>query len=492
MTEAPVRDFDIKLQYRKYIKLILFIPCLFVLFESMDNDIWFLLNHGRYVLENGFPHIEPFTIHQGFHFVMQQWLSAIVFWLSYSKFSAVGVQLLVMVSYMLIVYIIYKLCMFVSENYFILSFTVSMAVSIILTFFMVSRPYIFSTPILILELFILEKYMINNDKKLLLLLPLLSVLLINLHAAMWPMLFIIIFPYVVDTFRFKIGPFEGNATGKKYLYPAIIVMVLAGTVNPYEWEAMVYFFKSYGYGVINSNVSEMTPSTVKTINGILTLAAIIILTIIFSKNYQKTKSVRYILLSAGTAYMALSSSKSLLYFAVCGFFPIAFYLKDFGIKIKHSNVTNKTLLLRKILITLIVLLLPISFYTTYNSNNIYRNEYKLLNNTINFIVSKKALSKVKLYTDYNTGGMAEFRGLSVFMDPRAEIFVKGNNNKSDVLSEYFGLQSGTLYYKDFLDKYKFTHLLLTKSDILYIYLQHDSDYKSVYSNDKYILYETVK
>ena len=67
------------------------IPLIIVLAWQINyNDIWFLLNHGRYILNNGFPTIEPFTIHQNFSFVMQQWLSAVIFYLSYSVLGKYG------------------------------------------------------------------------------------------------------------------------------------------------------------------------------------------------------------------------------------------------------------------------------------------------------------------------------------------------------------------------------------------------------------------
>ena len=57
----------------------------------LDNDIWFIFNHGRYVLSNGFPYIEPFTIHEGFKFVMQQWLSAVIYYSIYKYLGVIGV-----------------------------------------------------------------------------------------------------------------------------------------------------------------------------------------------------------------------------------------------------------------------------------------------------------------------------------------------------------------------------------------------------------------
>jgi hypothetical protein len=41
-----------------------FIVPLCYLQRFLDNDTWFLLNSGRYIQNNGFTTIEPFSIHQ--------------------------------------------------------------------------------------------------------------------------------------------------------------------------------------------------------------------------------------------------------------------------------------------------------------------------------------------------------------------------------------------------------------------------------------------
>ena len=64
------------------LQLLVFLPCLFIMLQ-LNNDTWFLLNSGRYVLQHGIPTIEPFTLHQNFGFVMQQWLTAVIFWVVY-------------------------------------------------------------------------------------------------------------------------------------------------------------------------------------------------------------------------------------------------------------------------------------------------------------------------------------------------------------------------------------------------------------------------
>jgi len=492
MADTALRANELSKKSRLLLFLLLFLPCLFVLARSLDTDIWFLLNHGRYVLGNGIPHIEPFTIHQGFHFVMQQWLSAVIFWLAYSVMGAVGVKLVVMLCFMAVVAVMFKLCMLVSDNYFMLSFFISLFISIVLLYFMVSRPYIFSSLIFALELYLLENYRVRKKALNLLFLPLLSVFLINLQAAMWPMFFVFLVPYIIETFKFKLGPFEGHGVEKKYLYPAVLLSGAAGFLNPYGLEAMLYLFKSYGYEQINSAIEEMQPVNINTTMGKIVILFILIVPVIYCSYKNGIRRLRYILLAIGTAYMVMSSARNLFLFAICAFFPLAAYLRDFEPAVKQGTKPGKTRMVRLMLVFLIILVIPLGFYGINQASIPQQTDYALLNETLDFVLEKSDARDVVLYTGYNTGNMAEFRGIPAYMDARAEVFVMKNNQKDDVFKEYIALQDGTLYYKDVLNKYGFTHILVTQADILYTYLQHDSGYRLAYSNEKYSLFEPIK
>ena len=76
-----------------------------------------------------------------------------------------------------------------------------------------------------------------------------------------------------------------------------------------------------------------------------------------------------------------------------------------------------------------------------------------------------------------TGGYLEYRGIKVYIDPRAEVFYKKMNTKKDVFDEYYELEIKNSNIDDFINKYKFTHLILTKDDTLY----------QKFKSDKYVL-----
>ena len=105
-----------------YIYFIL--PLLFFMFLdfSRESDIWFLLSHGKYIFYNGFPHVEFLTIHDGLHFVMQQWLFSFIVYFLYHYVGSIGIVLFVGLINILIMIFLYKLCLLLCNNKYISCF----------------------------------------------------------------------------------------------------------------------------------------------------------------------------------------------------------------------------------------------------------------------------------------------------------------------------------------------------------------------------------
>jgi hypothetical protein len=99
---------------------------------------------------------------------------------------------------------------------------------------------------------------------------------------------------------------------------------------------------------------------------------------------------------------------------------------------------------------------------------------------------------MRVYTGYNYGGYMEFRGFKVYIDGRAEVFLKSNNKKDDIFKEYYKLEHSRLYYKEVLNKYDFDYLLVSDDETVYYYLDYDTDYKLIHSSSHYRIYEHIK
>lgn len=534
---GAAREVSLNKVQKSLLFIVMFIGVVLVPY-SLDNDVWFLLNGGRYVLAHGIPYIEPFTIHEGMHFIMQQWLSGVVFWFVYKSFGPVGLVTLMVFVDACIIYVLFRVCMLVSRNNFLVAvFLTTIIGAFDSVVFIRTRPQIFSALFLLLALFFLEKYSITHKKKNLVYLPVLSVLLINMHAALWPMLLVLMVPFILEGLLLKGSDyvrFTESAPIKPILLCACAV-VLAALLNPYGTEAMSYTTRSYGYTVINSLVGEMKPIEITTIFGKSMLLCIILLSICFMK--RKTP-LRYILLSIGTAYMALSATRSLFLFSLLGMFPLAYSFqgyrfsqpvhgvqsaKDYWIKnicmlmllmaisggIYHQrqafleNITRLSWIslgamgmaaliflramflqakkrikparkvtiqnqLVRICLFLAVLQIICSVDARYNKPD-FEPATKPM---IDFLLEHESAAGIVLWTDYDNGNYAEFRGIKCYLDTRAEVFLPKNNWQKNILQEYVDVEEKTIYYKDFIERYPFNYFLTGKGrSILFIFTE---------------------
>lgn len=471
---------------------ILFIPCILIS-QKLNNDIWFLLNNGRYVFQYGIPHIDPFTIHKGLSYVMQQWFSSVIFWAVYSKFGTIGLTILIIAIFAGIIWTVFNICLRISRDNFFVSFAVTLYSSIFISIFMVQRPFIFFLLLIAIEIYLLECYISEKSIKYLLPLPVLSVLLVNLQAAMWPVLFIIIFPYIIDSFEFKFFKIKGQGYPKRAFLIVVAIMLVAGIINPYGIDGMMYLFRSYGYPEISNLVYEMKAPDINNLLGKIFFSGIFGVMLMYFIYKKGDTRVRYVLLTIGTIIMALSSLRSFSIFCICGIAPLAYYLRDARVpenKLWKAG-SAQTVLIRRILAISICVLVVFNIYGNYRNARKEAQE-ALLPGAVSYILNNADKDNIILYTGYDDGPYAEFMGLKPYIDARAEVFVKKNNRKADIMKEYMLLQCGSEYYRNVLDKYNFTHLIVSKDDILFNYLLYDKEYKVAYSNKDYRVYEKIK
>lgn len=524
---------------------ILLIACILLLFTTrFDNDGWFLLNSGRYVENYGIPHTEPFTIHQGFHFVMQQWLFALGLWKIYEIGQMQGMLLFNWITGAVFLFIFYQLLQLADHHDRTVSRTITAGATFLFSFYFCQRPQVMSGLIFLIEIYLLE-YFKNRERPPWMIYGLffiLSLLLINLHGAMWPMMSVFILPYLAESlFGSKISWFRHMFLWK-WQYTALLWLpvLAAGFINPYGIEAMTYAFHSYGYEGINSLITEMHPLSLgpNTYASII-LPIILILIVIYARH---PLPLHWVLLFAGTSLMAFLAIRSIFLFLIAGLFPLASILHGLSFEKKAKKPTTwkrtwpmmvlmyaaslvgvcfifikNTIPIEKMapLCAIVGMLLLLSAACAYvlwksrtrpdllrsHARNLFCTLLLLLLVPISFLYFDKplinpALKKsveiikedsagrpVSLWTGYNDGPYAEFCGIPCYMDARAEVFLPKLNHKKDVFSEYSNLLSGYVDYHDFMKNYHFTHLLTTSIDPLYAYLKNDKDYILLWDSD---------
>ena len=140
-----------------------------------------------------------------------------------------------------------------------------------------------------------------------------------------------------------------------------------------------------------------------------------------------------------------------------------------------------------ILITLIpiIIMLPICImFTKVNKPDVI--------DIADYLDNNNQIESPRLYTSFMDGSYLEYRGYNCYLDPRAELFIKSNNKKKDILEEWFDVQKGKISYKKFLSEYDFDYLVIKKENDIFYYNFNNYDsmnYKKIFDNELYELWK---
>lgn len=430
-------------------------------------DIFYLIPQGKYILNNGIYHIDPFSIHSGLHVVVQNYMSSCLFYLIFKVFSWNGLVLYTIICNALICYLIYKICLLISSNNKSLSIIIIVINDILLYYFLVSRPQLLSYINLLLVIYLLELYVHKNNKKYLFFIPLISILQINMHASLWIMIFLFMLPYIVE------GIF------KKYnIKPILFIFLISlvcGLINPYGLENITFIFGSFHNKYMTSLIPELYKTGFNTLWGTIFSIILIINSLIYIIFVNKKVKIRYLCLYLGTMILGLSSLKGFSNYLLCSIFPFAYYFRNKKFNIDYSIISKLCN------IFIIVLIIISSLLIVLKRNEV--QEYTA-GNSYSFLLKYYDKDDIILYSIMEDGGYGMFLGVKSYLDCRAEYFIKYNNKKYDILKEYFLLQHSKININEFLDKYKFTHLLLNGGDIMFK-LSEIKGYKLIYIDKEY-------
>ena len=467
--------------------LSLFVGLLF-LGTVIDNDAWFLLNCGRYVESSGIPHVEPFTMHEGWHYVMQQWLFALGLWKVY---SAAGLWGLVAFSYAAGAVVIYLFARLVRQaaggnRAAVFAIVVPVGVFLSLAFFR-QRPQMVSTAVFLIEIYLLERYQNDFRKWLLPAFFALSVLVVNAHAAMWPMMLVLLLPYLAEALvgrrLARLAPCipfdegEGAAPHRvRVLLLLAAAVLLGGFVNPYGVEAMTYSLHALGHAEVQEIVTEMHPvSTAAGIGtGWIALAAMFCLTAVYARH---PVPLRHLLLAAGTGLMALMAVRSLFLFAVFATFPLGRVLAAWRTPMPAWTPRRKRLCA--------LLLCGNALLFAHVLAPRYAAPAAATAELLDFAASEgRQPGGLRVYTGFTAGGLVELAGFRCYMDPRAEVFLPTFNGKEDVFHAYYLLYRGLETPRAFLAGEPFDVLVTERTEPLYQALAEDADYELLWDSRK--------
>ena len=446
----------------KYIAAFL-LPFILIMFITyrLDNDTWDVLAQGRYIAENGVYYTDVLSMHEGLNITVQNYAFSVLFYLIFSAFGAPGIYAVMLVLNFLVCYLIYKICMLISDKNANLSLLLMVITDFVLALgFITTRAQMVSYVIFLGLIYILELYVKADKTKYLWWLPLLSFLQINLHASLWWMLILVLLVYVIDSIKKPKLHLQGYRTGP--LIIAGVAMVLFGLINPYGVNMITFIFKSYGDTRFHDLIIELHPfSPFRNYFSIFTYFSIVGVLVSYIFRGEKKVRIRYLLMFFGFLALGLNAIKGMSQFVLTMFFPLALLYKDAKIeRVIDAKLGRDAVVIwgGAIILLSFVVTCPVVVGQVKN----YPNEaFAKAFDVVDDDVGERNKGALKVYaTGYNDGGYAEYRGYKPYIDPRGEVFLKKNNGKENILYEWIDFRNGKVEVSDFLKKYNFDYILV--------------------------------
>ena len=460
----------------------------FLISTQIYNDFYFLYPTGEYIVNHGFPTTDILSMHSTMDIIVQQWLTTVLYYYVYNALGAAGIIGIVYLCYLALCVMMYKLCKLVSDNFFVSAVCAFCADILIALMFMMTRPQTFTYLIVLAELYALEKFVQTKSIKHLFVLPVLSLLLVNLHASMWLLFFVLALPYAAAALPIHIGKIrQAPCCSFVKLLVTGVVCFAVGFLNPYGAKAVTYVFTSYGDKYINSLISEMSSLSLDDPSGYLFFAVLAVFAVLAIGVKKRRFTTRFVLLFGGTLLMGMMTFKSLAYYYLAAFVSVAYLLRDTDAAVtvtppKKSN-NKRVALLSVLLVVALIGAVGVSVSQRQNEENftvVEKNTYEELDDIISIMEQEN--KEVVLFTGFDWGPYMEFKGYHPYFDSRAELYLKANNHEFDYLKEYCNFCDAVTYYEDFTDKYGFNYLIVSKTNEVYpnTSLLNDPDYELLY------------
>ncbi len=144
---------------------------------------------------------------------------------------------------------------------------------------------------------------------------------------------------------------------------------------------------------------------------------------------------------------------------------------------------------------LVILIIPIAFLSCTMKNYIegfqqkdvaFQIKVNYPYESVKYIKENLDYKNIKLHNSFNFGSYLEFYDIPVFIDSRAEVYMKEYNGGKDIINDYLKSKRYKTY-KMYFNAYGFEYALVDRSDDIYKILMDDEDFELIFQETYYAL-----
>ena len=280
----------------------------------------------------------------------------------------------------------------------------------------------------------------------------------------------------------------------KNLVILFVIICFTGLITPIYDTPYTYVIKSmFGESNFENNASvdfimEMQPITPAYSTDLVVFLIILLAFLIFMPTKLKLEQGFLIL---GLLLMTIISARYVYLLVFLGSYVlmdlitqcIAKFIPEDMQKLENILVSKKGIIILSILIILFVL--P-EFLEIIVEDYVDEELYPV--GAVEYIKENLDYKNMRIYNSYNNGSYLMLNEIPVFIDSRLDVYCSEFND-TDVFYDFTQVSLGKVNYEDVFKKYDFTHILIYNTDIIYNYIKLDHNYKVLYEDENFTLYE---
>lgn len=474
--------------------------CTATVVKSLQNDIFYMIKLGSDILKNGIDLMDHYSFIEGLPYTYPHWLYDIYIYLVYDNFSYFGVYIISIIFFIILIMCIYFVHIRVNKNDF-LAFFISIISISCLYVFATARSQIVTVILLFLEVYFIENLINSGKKRYVLFLILISLLIANIHATIWVFTFILYLPFIVTYIIKKIINIKNfkkkiNISKKliiddilniKLVFISFIGSFLMGLFSPSRI-CYTYVFKIM-MGNSQDYIMEHASLVVIDHPCFIVFCLILLLILIFSNTKIYLKELFMI---SGLILMSLVSIRHLIFFYTIGLLYITIIVMrylDNG-KDRSLEILEQLIVTKKLIYICIYVLIFSGFIYKFSEN--YITDYVPCSlypvEAVDYI-KKLDYKEMRIYNHYNYGSYLLFNDIPVFIDSRCDLYLLEFNGRDySIFEDSMNIVDD---YENIFEFYDISHVLLDNNNILYKILIHNDDYKVIYEDAFFALFERI-
>lgn len=515
---------------------------------TMQNDTFYAIKIGEHIDKYGIDMKDPFSWHEGLDYTYPHWLYDLFTYYIYSLFGMKGIFICTCLLSAVLGISLYLVSSKLTKNK-VVPFIVTIGAMYVLKPYIAARAQLVTFILFIFEMYFIERFLESKKNRYGAFLFLDSVLIANLHVAVWPFFFVIFLPYIAEylivlisdiilyskvqsfilkrkikRLRKKNCNFEKysnkleeiekqnikiknrreenskNAykikitknSNNKYLIIIMIVCALGGLLTPLGDVPYTYLYNTMK-GNTTQSINEHLPMELASSPEAMAIVVIILAILIFTNTKISLSDFFFI---GGLGYLMLMSKRQITMLVIIGTVILSRLIIDMFKKYKVDVDKLIDIVLKPLIMSFVILLfifmgvkiIKPKVHQKFISDTSYPVE------ACEYILENIDLGKAKIYNEYNYGSYMLFRGIPVFIDSRADLYApEFSGLENDIFSDFINTSSLTDFYEDTFEKYGITHVITYKDSKMnnIIKKTEDKNLKQIYEDNSFTIYERM-